>query len=78
MQATSLLALSRPPLNPSRKNRYNIWNWKIKLCFLIREEFDHAFTIHENTFHHVKEKFINFYFNDVLEPASPNLGVMIF
>ena len=66
MQATSVLALSRAPLNPSRRNRYSIWNWGIKSCFLIQDQFDHALTNHENTFNHVKEKFIYIYFNDFL------------
>ena len=58
--------LSRAPLNSSRRNRYSIWNCEIKLCFLIQNQFDHALTIHENTFNHVKEKFTYIHLNDFL------------
>ena len=79
MQQMNVLALSCTTLNPSWRNRYNIWNWGIKPCFSIQDHFDHILTIHENTFNHVKRKFINIHFNDFLvRVSSLNLGVMIF
>ena len=80
MQPTNVLALSCATLNPSQIDTVSgIGELNHVFFFFIQDKFDHALTIHENTFNHVKKKFINIHFNNFLVRAwALNLGVMIF
>ena len=66
MQVRRVVALSRATLIPSRRNRHSIWILGITSCF---DSGYHVLTIRENTFNHVKEKFIDIYFNDFVVRA---------
>ena len=75
--ATGECASCLPCTFKSFPKKCSIWIWVITSCFLIQDQFGDALTIHENTFNHVKEKFINIHFNDLLVPACVTESTII-